>query len=464
MSSEKNATKSQHNKDSTNNPLMRILYVAPTLLLMTVLLGWIALHSSGCIASDTGDPASGLTTQSTLLTSSQSTDMKPEPTPLPTPSPTPVPDIRVTVCVVGDIIMHEAVYDGALTNPGEDIPEYDFSPDFQYVTPIFEESDLVIGNFEGTLAGPPYTGWPSFCAPDAIADDLYSAGFRVICTANNHCIDKGLDGLIRTATVFREKGFTVIGTRPDTESPMDTVADIEGIRIGLLNYTFETTGTAKRKALNGIPFPDGADPLICSFNPYREESFEVDLEALLLRVEALRLEGAEVICLILHWGNEYTTHSAEWQREMAQQLCDGGVDLIIGHHPHVLQEIDVLSSSVTGKQTLVYYSLGNFLGNWAYGTLGTSGKAQDGMIARITFLKTADGTVIEKGEYIPTFVVRLRNGSRLQHLIVPVLPASSDPSAYQTTEKDMLASYKRINKILGPCVGTTKIPVMEAAR
>jgi poly-gamma-glutamate synthesis protein (capsule biosynthesis protein) len=149
---------------------------------------------------------------------------------------------------------------------------------------------------------------------------------------------------------------------------------------------------------------------------------------------------------------------------MAQMLCDGGVDLIIGHHPHVLQEIDVLTSTVTGKQTLVYYSLGNFLGNWAYGTLGTSGKAQDGMIARVTILKTEDGVTIEKGEYIPTFVVRVHKGSGLQHLIVPVLPASLDPSAYQTTENDMLASYKRINKILGPCVGSAEIPVMEAAK
>jgi poly-gamma-glutamate synthesis protein (capsule biosynthesis protein) len=360
--------------------------------------------------------------------------------------------------------MHEAVYDGALTNPGEDIPVYDFTPDFQYISPVLQDSDLVIGNFEGTLAGPPYSGWPRFCGPDAMADALNTAGFDVLCTANNHCIDKGLDGLIRTATVLREKGFIVIGTRPDIDSSMDTVTEVDGIKIGLLNYTFETTGTAKRKALNGIPIPDGADPLICSFNPYRETSFDADLERLLLRVEVLRMQGADVICLVLHWGEEYVTHSSAWQREMAQKLCDGGVDLIIGHHPHVLQEIDVLTSMVTGKQTLVYYSLGNFLGNWAYGTLGTSGKAQDGMIARVTFLKTQDGVTIEKGEYIPTFVVRLHKGSELQHLIVPVLPASTDPSAYQTTEKDMLASYKRINKILGPCVGSAEIPVMEAAK
>lgn len=434
-------------------------------ILAFFLLGFILVSLTGCSAIVGSTPSSG---QTTVLSSSASTNATviptPIPTPSPTPSPTPVPEIRVTVSLVGDIIMHEAVYDGALTNPGEDEPVYDFSPDFQYITDILKDSDLVIGNFEGTLAGPPYSGFPHFNGPDAMADALYNAGFRVLCTANNHCIDKGLDGLIRTATVLAEKGFTVIGTRPDLKSEMDTVMDVDGIKIGFLNYTFETIGTSKRKALNGIPIPDGADPLICSFNPYREKAFDTDLKVILLRAEALRQQGAEAICLVLHWGVEYTTQSSAWQQKMAQSLCDGGVDLIVGHHPHVLQGIDVLTSADTGKQTLVYYSLGNFLGNWAFGTQGTSGKAQDGLIARITFVKTEDGVSIEKGEYIPTFVVRLPKGSGRQHLIVPVLPASVNPSAYSTTEKDMLASYKRINKILGSCTGTAEIPVMVAIR
>ena len=359
--------------------------------------------------------------------------------------------------------MHKTVIDGGLTNPGEAVPVYNFSTDFQYVSSILQASDLAEGNFEGTLSGPPYTGFPSFSAPDAVADALYNAGFRVICTANNHCIDKGYDGLIRTATVLREKGLTVIGTRPDITSPMDTVADLGGIKVGLLNYTFETPGTEQTKTINGIPIPDGAYLLIDSFNPYRASAYKTDLQSILSRVDDLRRQGAEVICLTVHWGEEYNTHSVAWQQKMAQDLCDAGVDLIIGHHPHVLEEIEVLTSAVTGKQTLVYYSLGNFLGNWNYGTLGTAGKAQDGMIARVTFLKTADGVTIEKGEYIPTYVVRVPKGPGLQHLIVPVLPGLADPAAYQTTADEMQASYDRINKILGTCKGTDEIPVSEAA-
>ncbi|NLW89420.1 MAG: CapA family protein [Clostridiaceae bacterium] len=163
--------------------------------------------------------------------------------PLPTEANNEPEEIRVIITAVGDVLMHKAVIDGGQTNPGEAEPQYDYTYCFQYVRPFFEKSDLAIGNIEGTLAGPPYTGFPSFSAPDEIADALYDVGFRVVCAANNHSIDKGLDGLIRTATVLREKGFTAIGTRPDEETPMDAIADVGGIRLGIMNYTWETIGT-----------------------------------------------------------------------------------------------------------------------------------------------------------------------------------------------------------------------------
>jgi len=462
-----------HVKQSTPpTKIRRLIFVSLSVLVIALILGTsFQSKEIGAAIEQTTSGSGNQVYPSAVLTSEESAPVStsaatlptPSSTPSPTPTPTPAPEIRATITAVGDIIMHKSVIEGGLTNPGEAVLVYDYNTDFQYVSSIFEASDLAMGNFEGTLNGPPYSGFPSFSAPDAIADALFTAGFRVICTANNHCIDKGMDGLIRTASVLRDAGLTVIGTRPDTTSPMDTVEDLGGIKVGLLNYTFETPGTEQRKTINGIPLPVGADLLIDSFNPYREPAYESDMLAIFQRVDELRRQGAEIICLTLHWGEEYNTHSVAWQQRMAQDLCDGGVDLIIGHHPHVIEEIDVLTSAVTGKQTLVYYSLGNFLGNWNFGSLGTAGKAQDGMIARVTFLKTADGVTIEKGEYIPTNVVRIPKGSGLQHLIVPVLPALSDPAAYQTTTAEMQASYDRINRILDLCTGTNEIPVTEAA-
>ncbi len=384
--------------------------------------------------------------------------------PIPSPSPTTVPETRITLAAVGDIILHQAVIDGGLVSGKPQTAKYDYTPIFQYVRPILQAADLGLANYEGTLAGPPYSGYPFFCAPDAIADALADAGIKVAWTANNHTIDKGLKGVVRTAQVFLDKGFQVIGTRPDETKPADAVIDVEGIKIGLMAYTFETTGSASQKALNGIAMPEAADPLIDSFNPYRAESLARDMKAMLKRVAALREQGAEIICLSLHWGNEYQTRSGSYQRQMAQQLSDAGVELIIGHHPHVLQEIDVLTSKTTGKPTLVYYSIGNFLANMDYNTHDTAGKAQDAVIARITLHKGSSGVNIELGEYVPTHVVRVPKGSGLQHLIVPVLPALADPAAYQTTQKEMQAAATRISAILGQSQGNEILTVKQTER
>lgn len=382
-------------------------------------------------------------------------------TPSPSPSPTPDPLIRVTLVAAGDILMHKPVIDGGLIPGTKD--QYDFIPIFQYVKPIFQEASLTLANYEGTLAGPPYSGYPFFSAPDAIADALADTGIKVLWTANNHTIDKGLAGVIRTAQVFRDKGFQVIGTRPDETSPADAVVDVNGIKLGLMAYTFETIGTPTEKALNGNKMPAAADPLINSFNPYRADSMAKDMKAMLDRVGVLRDQGAELICISLHWGNEYNTRSSAYQRDMAQQLSDAGVELIFGHHPHVLQEIDVLTSQTTGKPTLVYYSMGNFMSNQNYDTGNSAGNAQDGMIARVSLLKDADGVRIELGEYIPTHVVRVAKGSGTQHLVVPVLPGLEDPAAFQTSQKEMAASLERITAVLGDSQGTAELPVKQAA-
>ena len=170
-----------------------------------------------------------------------------------------------------------------------------------------------------------------------------------------------------------------------------------------------------------------------------------------------------MICLSLHWGNEYQTKSSAFQREMAQNLADAGFELIIGHHPHVLQEIDVLTSATTGQPTLVFYSISNFLHNMDYITHGSNGNAQDAIIARIEITRSQGRTRITRAEYIPTYVVRVAKGSGLQHLIVPVLRGLADPAAFQTTTREMTASRDRIRAVLGQSQGNGAIPVSESA-
>lgn|GEM_PF-188774 len=379
-------------------------------------------------------------------------------------------EVRVTIVGVGDILMHKAVIDGGFVDSADrdstsglsELPAYDFTRDFSFISPIVSEADLAICNFEGTLAGPPYSGFPSFSAPDEIADALYSSGFDIVGTANNHCIDKGFDGLKRTASVLRSRELAVVGTREDPVYGTDVLVNKDGIRIGVMCYTFETIGSEQTPTINGIPVPKGAEDYINSFNPYRKEDIEKDILEMAARVEKLRDQGADIICLSVHWGEEYQTKSAVWQQNLAQRLCDAGVDIIFGHHPHVLQEAAVLTSADGTHETVVFYSLGNFLHNMNFGTLGTAGKAQDSAIARVTIFSDGESVRIEKAEFIPTYVVRVTENGHMVHLIVPVSEATLRPEDFLATAQEVEASRKRILAILGACTGSEGIPISEA--
>ena len=371
-------------------------------------------------------------------------------------------EVRVTLVGVGDILMHKAVIDGGLIAGTSSPAQYDFTRDFSFISPIISEADLSICNFEGTLAGPPFSGFPSFSAPDEIADAIYDAGFDIVGTANNHCIDKGFDGLTRTASVFRSRDLDVVGTREDPIYGTDALVDKEGIKIGVMCYTFETIGSEFSSTINGIPVPKGAEDYINSFNPYRKEEIDKDILEMTARAEKLRDQGADFICLSVHWGEEYQTHSALWQQDLAQRLCDAGVDIIFGHHPHVLQEAAILTSADGTHETVVFYSLGNFLHNMNFGTLGTAGKAQDSAIARVTLFSDGSTVRIEKAEYIPTYVVRVTENGHMVHLIVPVSEAALRPEDFLATAQEVEASRKRILAILGPCTGSEGIPITEA--
>lgn len=358
----------------------------------------------------------------------------------PTTSPTPEPDLTASAVItsVGDIILHQAVIDGGLQADGT----YQYDYIFKYISSYFNDSDYSIANYEGALNGPPYSGYPMFNGPDAIAAALRNAGIDMVTTANNHSFDQGLAGMIRTPQVFIEQGIKIIGTRSSAGDPRYHIVDMNGIKIGITGYTYETTGTETSKALNGMILPPEANDLVDSFNPYREVLYAQDKAEMAQRIQAMKEAGAECILFVLHWGEEYKTASNTIQQELAVFLADQGVDVIFGHHPHVLQEISVLSSAVSGKDTLVYYSIGNFLANMNFGTQGTNGYAEDAIIARVTIERSKEGVVrVTKGEYIDTYVYKeYINGIRI-HTIIPVEAALASPDAYgMAGYKDLLTS------------------------
>ena len=378
---------------------------------------------------------------------------------------------------VGDIILHQSVIDGGLQSIGNSFlsakatqtstnatrntakaaAEYHYDHLFQHVSSYFTASDYAIANYEGTLNGPPYSGYPMFGAPDAIATAMKSAGFDMVTTANNHAFDRKLAGLVRTPKIFRQAGIEVVGTRSEAKEPVFQIIERNGIKIGVTAYTWETIGTDANRALNSIPLPQEANALVDSFNPSRATRYEQDKQGMKRRIQEMRDAGADSIVFLMHWGIEYKTVSNDSQRKLAQFLADSGVDVIIGHHPHVLQEISVLKSATTGKGTLVYYSLGNFLSNMEYSTHGTNGNAEDAAIAKVTFQRSASGEVrVTKGEYIKTYAWKDKSGRKLTHRILPVMAAVTTPRAFGLggALPTIRKSAARIDKVMGTSVGT----------
>lgn len=377
------------------------------------------------------------------------------PTATASPAPTLEPDLtaHAVLTSVGDIILHQAVIDGGLQKDGT----YQFDYIFEHVASFFNQSDYTIANYEGTLNGPPYSGYPMFDGPDAIAAALKNAGVDMVTTANNHAFDRGLAGLKRTPEVFLKEGIKVIGTRSNAQDPKFQIVDLNGIKIGITGYTYETTGTETSKALNGMLLPAEANDLVDSFNPYRAAIYEKNRTEMSGRIQAMREAKAECIVFVLHWGEEYKTVSDETQRKMAQFLADQGVDVIFGSHSHVIQEISVVSSMISGKNTLVYYSLGNFLANMNFTTQGTNGYAQDAIIAKVSIDRDKKGVVrVTKGEYIGTYVYRQNTAGKIIHKIIPVKDALAAPEKYGMEKLIQLLkdSAARIENVLAKSKGT----------
>lgn len=286
-----------------------------------------------------------------------------EPSPLPPPLPAgaavdawaPTLEASAEILVVGDIMMHGSVQraaaqanvrgeDGASTN-------FDgFGALFAAIKPTISDADLAFGNLEFPVAPDSGRGTASmvFNAPPAVLDALVDAGFDAVSFANNHVYDQGVKGFVETLARLDASGLDTLGAGADCDAAQSgRIYEINGIRIAFL---------AGSRLFNTYLEP----------GPGRGCVFRVtDERAVLARVAAARAAGAEIVLLSLHWGVEYQNTPHTWDVQLAHRLLDGGVDAIIGHHPHVLQPIEVRETP-DGRQTFVIYSLGNFISGQGY--------------------------------------------------------------------------------------------------
>lgn len=382
-----------------------------------------------------------------------------EPTTEATTEPTlPDPEHVVstaTITSTGDVLMHMPVIDSGLQTDGS----YNFDSIFRYVSPYTSAADLAVANLETTLCGTdngyPYHGYPNFNCPDEIVTGLRTAGFDMLLTANNHSYDTGLVGYKRTIDTVRDAGLVTLGTMKSADEPKYSIQEINGIKIGMLCYTYAYSVNAEGSpSLNGMPHI--SETGICNFfHADNLEAFYTEVDGYLQEMEAA---GAEATIMYIHWGVEYQTYANDQQKAISQKLCDLGLDVIIGGHPHVVQPISLLESTVDPEhKTVCLYSMGNAVSNQRLGNISSISTAhtEDGVLFNVTFSKYSDGTVyLENVDLIPCWVNRHSTYGKMEYNILPLDPETRDQwkEAYELSDTTFAAaekSYDRTMAIVG---------------
>lgn len=335
-----------------------------------------------------------------------------------TQKPVPVPEKTVKIGTAGDVLIHVPIYENAKTGDGN----YNFDHVFTGISDTINEYDYFIANLETTFGGTEnnsYSGFPRFNSPDSLADALKKAGVDMVLTANNHTYDTDTEGILRTIDVVKNAGLDFTGTRKTESDKQYIVKNIEGISFGFICYTYETPVTQGYKALNGILLEEEAFPLVNSFVPDSPEGFFKELEE---NIQKMRDEGADVITVFVHWGDEYSLSQNSVQESIALGICDLGADVIIGGHPHVVQPVELITSSDKTHNTVCLYSMGNFVSNQRRSLMGLkTGHTEDGLIFGMNFTLFSDGHIsFDSIEVIPTWVHLYYENTKAVHSIVPL--------------------------------------------
>lgn len=306
---------------------------------------------------------------------------------------------EVKLVFVGDIMGHEPQFLAAL-QPDK---TYEYRDNYRFVKPYLSAADVAVANLEVTLAGPPYSGYPMFSSPDALALALKDAGFDVLQTANNHTCDKGSKGVKRTLDVLDSLGFEHFGSyrspqEHDASHPL--IKDVKGLKIALLNYTYGT---------NGMPVPTGT------------VVNQIDTTQIRQDLGNAKKSGADFIIATYHWGLEYQRTESPDQRMVANFSAKHGADLVIGGHPHVVQPI----KKVAGLRDSVWvvYSLGNYVSNQR------DRYKNGGIMVEVTLVKTADKTYLKDMAYVPVWVYK-KSTPKVSYTLIP---GSMDSTAGKDT-------------------------------
>lgn len=340
----------------------------------------------------------------------------------------------INMALTGDIMCHNTIYNDAFNKQSN---TYDFSYIFDDIKYNIQIADIAIGNLETTFAGSSrgYSSYPTFNTPESLAYTLKKVGFDVLSTANNHCYDKGYSGIESTIDYLDDADISHTGTfKSEEEQNKILIKNVKGIKIAFLSFTYGT---------NGIPVPS-------------DKSYSVNLidkDLIKKQLDLAKGQNPDMICVSMHWGIEYQTSPNSEQKDLADFLFKNGTDIIIGNHPHVLQNFEkrqITLNDGTTKDGLVVYSLGNLLAdqNKKY--------TRDSAIMNVNITKDENGKIkINTVKYIPTYIYKDTSKSTQKFKIINIknsidsYAAGYSPNLSKTTYNTFKTELENIKKILG---------------
>ena len=344
-------------------------------------------------------------------------------------------DITFTLATTGDIMCHNTNFLDAYNSSTK---SYDFSYYFTDIKQYLQEADITVGNLETTLSGAKrgYSGYPTFNTPEILAKNLKAAGFNVVSTANNHCMDKGYSGIESTINFLDEADLAHTGTfksKKDQEKIL--IQNVKGVNIAFLSFTYGT---------NGIPVP-------------KDKSYAVNLidkSLIKSQIELAKKENPDLICVSMHWGIEYQTKANKEQEKLADFLFENGVDIILGNHSHVPQQMEkreIKLADGTTKDGFVIYSLGNFMANQ------NKQYTNDSAILKLEITKhKGDGKItIDKATYTPTYMYKNPSKSSKKFKILDInteikkYESKASGAVSKSLYNTLVTERKNIKRIIG---------------
>ena len=302
----------------------------------------------------------------------------------------------LVIAAVGDVMMPGSIQAAAKRNKD------DYNVLFEKISGDLAAADIVFANLETPMdhkAKP--SGYPKFNVHPGLAIALKNAGITIVSVANNHALDMGVAGLTRTLQNLEAAGVAFTGAgRTKAEAAEIKYVTVRGIKVAFFSYTYGVNQGLPKKATQGVNLL-GIDA-------------DEDLLEACSQIRIAR-STADLLVVSMHWGEEYQAMPSAWQRHAAIRLVEAGADIILGHHPHVLQPIETIESS-DGRQGLVAFSLGNFIssqnvGIWSSNRNHVNALRGDGIILYIFIVKKRGHVAVEHAEFLPLWTLRETTGT-----------------------------------------------------